>query len=363
MKKLAKTLTRGCKNRKEKLEGIFHFVQSHFKVEFPSRSIFDEADMILTREVGTSAEVTGILFALLKSAGIRSTPVLVPDREFVMRIPDVPMLDWFSHLLLKVDMDGEEIWLDPYYGTNDINCISEAFRGVDGLLIQKSEGELITIPSVSYQENSKVCVTHLKLTEEGKIVCETKEIYSKIRKIRIKDLLRSQTIQERKDEWAKRISRFCPGAVLDTCLFDDVYEYREDFKIRFKFHSSRYVQKGDDMLYLNPNILNRDETAKKFSEPTRIYPIMFDEVKTDIDTVIVELPPFCEVAELPDPVRLNYDFGEFRTEYHIQGNQIIYTRMFAIKRLSIPADAYKRVKDFFNRVFEEDQKFMLVKKL
>ena len=363
MKKLAKRLADECTEEKEKLERIFYFVQSHFKVSFPSRSIFDVTQTIFNRQVGSSAEVSGILYALLKSAGISSTPVLVPDREMVMVVPDVPMLDWFSHLLLKVNVDGEALWLDPYYGTNSVNCISEGYRGVDGLLIQESNGKLIQTPTLDYSKNLRVCMVDVKLSPDGLIECQAREIYSTPRSGRTKNLLRSQTILERKDELAKRICQFCPGAILDTCQFDNLYHYEDDFQIHFRFHSSHYVQQTDSTLYLNPNILNRDETVKDFSEPTRIFSITFDEVKTDVDSIIINIPASYKVTSVPDPIHLENDFGEFHTEYKIQDNSIIYKRTFIIKELMVPASLYKDVKSFFNQIFEQDQKVVIVMKI
>ncbi|KPK99742.1 MAG: hypothetical protein AMJ91_06555 [candidate division Zixibacteria bacterium SM23_73_3] len=361
MKKLAKSLTKDCTTEKEKIEKVFHFVQSHFKADFPSRSIFDQAQTIFNRQVGSSAEVSGILYALLKSLEIESTPVLVPNREMVLDLPDIPMLDWFTHLLLKVDVDGEELWLDPYYGTNSLNCVSSQYQKVDGLLIQDSDGKLIQTPFVDYSGNLKERVTHVKLTTDGSIECESREIFSIHRSAGIKNLLRSQTILEKKDYLAKEICQYCPGAILDSCQFGDFHNYEEALKIYCRFHSAYYVQKVDGVLYLNPNILNRDETAKDFSEPTRIFPIMFDQVKTDMDSVVINIPTSYEITEMPESIHLENDFGEFRTEYKTQDNLIIYTRTFIIKKLIVPASSYKDVKSFLNQIFEQDQRVVIIK--
>jgi hypothetical protein len=294
--------------------------------------------------------------------GIESTPVLVPNRGVVMEVPNVPMLDWFTHLLLRVDLEGEELWLDPYQETNSVNCISREHQKVDGLLIQKSEGKLVTTPSVHHSENSRVSVTDMKLSADGGIQCQSREVYSRPRGGRVKSLLRSQTISERRDDLARRICQYCPGAVLDGCNFGDLYDYYEDFEMQYQFASSHYVQKTDGLLFLNPNILNRDLTAKDFSEPTRVFPIMFEQVKTDVDRVVITIPPLCEVIDLPDPIHLENDFGQFQTEYRIQGDSVIYKRTFIIKELTVPASSYKEVKSFFNQIFEEDQKLIVIRR-
>jgi hypothetical protein len=362
MKKLAKKLTKECTEEKEKTEKIFSFVQSHFKVDFPSRSIFDPAEAIFNRQVGSSAEVAGILYALLESAELEAVPVLVPNRQMVTDIPDVPMLDWFTHLLLRLELKDQELWLDPSSGPNCLNCISEPYREVDGLLIQESRGKLIRTPSVGYSENSKRSVVHVSLTEDGNIHCQSQEIYSAPRSGKIKNVLRNQTIAERKDDLAKKIRLYCPGATLDSFQLGDLYNYVDDFEIYCSFHSSYCVQKNDSILYLNPNILNRGVTAKDFAESIRIYPIMFDETKMDVDSIVIQIPSSYEVLGTPDPINVETEFGEFRTEYRRQGSLIIYKRTFAIEKLLVPQSAYKEVKDFFNQIFEQDQKFITIRR-
>jgi hypothetical protein len=362
IKKLAKRLTRELSDEKEKAEKIFYFIQSHFKVEFPSRSIFDPAHTIFNNQVGSSAEVTGMLYAMLNAVEIQSTPVLVPDKRMVIDVPDVPMLDWFTHLMLKVDVEGEEIWLDPGKGGNPLNCISESHQGVDGLLVGESDGRLIRTPQTGYRENLRSCVIEIDLQADGSIHCRSKEIYSPSRSSGMRELLLKQTIPERKNHLAKKIHQFCPGAVLDTFWLDGLNDYDVDLAIHLRLRSSHCIQKMDSVLYFNPNILNQDLTAKDFAEPTRIFPIMFEQVKTDVDSIVIKLPAWYDVVYLPNPVNLNNEFGEFSTQFKTQNNQIIYKRKMIIKKLMLSQDTYKDVKDFFNRIFLEDQKLIILRK-
>ena len=162
------------------------------------------------------------------------------------------------------------------------------------------------------------------------------------------------------DELAKEITKYCPGALLDTSLFADLYDFDSDFQISYKFHSPYYVNQADEILYINPNILRRDETAKEFSQPTRIFPIMFDQVKVDIDSVSLIMPSGYEIVSLPEPVYLDSDFGEFSTRYQAEDTLIIHTRRLAIKKSLIPSSSYKEIKSFFNQIFEEDRKVISI---
>jgi len=362
IKKVAKNLTKECKDAFEKIEKIFYFVEENFKINFPSRFVFDEAERIFDRRNGTSAEVSGVLYAMLEAVDIKATPVLVPDREKVSELPNVPMLDWFDHLMLKVDLDNEKIWLDPSYETNKIGHIAEKYQGVDGLLIQKSDGKLIKTPSTSYMENLRTCIVDMKLSEDGRINCTVVESYSAPRSARLKNYLKRKNVVERKDDLAKEISKYCPGVLLDSSRFADLYDFDSKFKIFYKFHSPYYVNQANEMLYINPNILHRDETAKEFSQPTRIFPIMFDQIKMDIDSVNIIIPLAYEITSLPEPLNLENDFGEFSTKYQVEDSLIIYKRKLAIKKLLIPSTSYREVKSFFNQIFEEDQKIISIRK-
>ncbi len=362
IKKVAKNLTKECESAKEKLEKIFYFVEENFRINFPSRFVFNEAQTIFDRRNGTSAEVSGVLYAMLKAIEIQTTPVLVPDRQKAWKIPDVPMLDWFDHLMVKVDLDNQEIWLDPSYETNRIGHVAERYQGMDGLLIQKSDGKLVKTPSSDYMENLRTCVADVKLSEGGEINCSVLEIYSLPRSARVKSHFKRKNVMERKDELAQEISEYCPGALLDTSRFADLYDFDSDFRIFYKYHSPYYVNQANEMLYINPNILHREETAREFSQPTRIFPIMFDQVKVDIDSVNLVIPSGHEIVSLPEPVHLDSEFGEFSTQYQVEDGLIICTRKLAIKELLVPSNSYREIKDFFNQVFEENQKDVVLKK-
>lgn len=363
MKKLAKNLTKDIIGDREKTERLFYHVQSNFRIGFTSRSIFDMPQTIFDRQVGSSAEVAGILYALFTSAKIPVALVLVPDRHTVRNLPPVPMLDWFSHVLLKVEADGEDLWLDPHYAANGINCISEPYRDVDGLLIRPEGGELLRTPAGNRSENVKVTAVILNLGSDGNFECEVTESYSPCRSGRVRSLLRKRTIQERRDDSAKRICEECPGAILDSCVFGDIYSYGDDFVIYYRFHSSHYAQKADTLLYLNPKIIDRDATTADFSEPSRIFPIMFKQLLTDVDTVIINLPPAYQVVHLPELVHLDNDFAEFYAEYQSQTGSVTYQRTFILKEQMVPASSYEEVKDFFNQVFLQDQRFITLKKV
>jgi hypothetical protein len=361
IKKLAEKLTREVTDEKEKVERIFHFVQSNFKANFPSRSIFDPAESIFNRQVGSSAEVAGIIHALLRSLEIEPTPVLVPDRSIAIDLPEVPMLDWFTHLILSVKTDGEEVWLDPLYQTNGLNRVSPEHRRVDGLRVQESGGHIVRIPGQDCSENLRLSITGLDLKSDGSIHCQYREIYSPARAAAVKDLLRRRTITEGEDDLAKRICEYCPGAVLDSYRLDGLYAYG-DFELRCDFHSAHCTQSADSFIYLNPNLMNRDETVKDLAHPARVFPVMFDQVRTDIDSVVISLPASHQLIGLPQPVELRYDFGEFSAAYEIRDDQLVCTRVLRIKELLIPQSRYNDLKSFFNQIREQDEKFVVVKK-
>jgi len=362
MKKLAKEVTREVTDDKEKVERIFHFVQSNFKTHFASRSIFDPAESIFNRQVGSSAEVAGIIHALLRSLEIESTPVLVPDRSIAIDLPAVPMLDWFSHLMLTVKIEGEELWLDPLYQTNGLDHISPEHREVDGLRVQESGGHIVRTPGLDCSENLRLSITVVDLKSDGGIDCQYREIYSPARAAALKDLLRRRTIREREDDLAKRIREYCPGATLDSYRLDDLYADGADFELHCNFNSAHCAQSADSLIYLNPNLMNRDETAEDLAHPARVFPIMFDQVRTDVDSVVISLPASLELVGLPRSVSLDDDFGEFSTGHEIRGDQLVYHRVLKIKKLLTPQSDYNDVKSFFNRIREQDERFIVVKR-
>jgi hypothetical protein len=56
------------------------------------------------------------------------------------------------------------------------------------------------------------------------------------------------------------------------------------------------------------------------------------------------------VDELPDPIKIDSDFGSYTASYEVKDGQLLYTRKLVQRAATIPAEKYAEVRSFFGRV-------------
>lgn len=87
----------------------------------------------------------------------------------------------------------------------------------------------------------------------------------------------------------------------------------------------------------------------------RLYPVEFDNTSFQTDTFQIELPAGYEVDELPDPVNITYDLGEYHSKVTADGNALRYTRQFTIKQVIIPTNRLDDLKKFYRLIAADER--------
>jgi hypothetical protein len=74
------------------------------------------------------------------------------------------------------------------------------------------------------------------------------------------------------------------------------------------------------------------------------------EGKSFSETARFKLPAGFDVDELPDPVKVDSDFGSYSASYEVKDGHLVYTRRLVQRAATIPAAKYAEVRTFFGRV-------------
>ena len=88
--------------------------------------------------------------------------------------------------------------------------------------------------------------------------------------------------------------------------------------------------------------------------PQRKHPVVLRS-STYQETVKFQLPAGFDVDELPEPLKLEAEFGSYTTSYEVKNGELVFKRNFSVKATTIPAARYEVVRSFFARVREAEQ--------
>ena len=91
------------------------------------------------------------------------------------------------------------------------------------------------------------------------------------------------------------------------------------------------------------------------TKEARQYPVEFRGPERDADTFEISLPSGYEVNDLPPPADVDFSFGSYHSKTEVKGNELLYTRTYEIKELSVPVSKTEDLKKFY-RIIAGDER-------
>lgn len=167
-RKQAKQIAAELEYRREKALALFRFVRDEILTDGLSGVLYRESlDRLLSEGRGEADAKALLLHKMLETVGIDSQIVWVPNRSDGKIDPDLPNTDWFNNIILRVELDGSVIFLDPSDRRLGFGQLAPENEGVQALLFHPKAPRFITIPKTHFQESRKKALINLRLDPEG----------------------------------------------------------------------------------------------------------------------------------------------------------------------------------------------------
>jgi hypothetical protein len=129
-----------------------------------------------------------------------------------------------------------------------------------------------------------------------------------------------------------------------------------------EFTISSPLAVGAGKRWLVPAHLFQVNDKARFSASQRMNAIYFDYLSREIDEVHVTMPPELEVESVPPSEDVRQDYAVYRTTQKQEpGNTVVAVRDLTIGGLVFPANMYKEVKGFFDKVKAGDDQPVVAK--
>ena len=128
-------LVQGKTSDTEKVKALYDYVSRDFRYVSLSfgmgRYQPHAASEVLANGYGDCKDKNTLLAALLASQGIESTSVLIGSQHKLD--PDIPSPSQFDHVITRVPVDGQEIWLDSTNGVGPFRMLMYPLRDKQAL--------------------------------------------------------------------------------------------------------------------------------------------------------------------------------------------------------------------------------------
>lgn len=311
------------------------------------------ASEVLSVGYGDCKDKNTLLAALLQAEGFESTSVLINARRELD--PDVPSPSQFDHVITRVPVSGQEIWMDSTAGIVPFRMLPLSLRDKQALAVPPTgkPGLIRTPADLPFPAYDKSRLDG-NLNDTGKLTAHFWMMVRGDQELSMRFALRQIPSTHWKDvvQSSLRASPMHGGEITNLHVSDP-----SDTDIPFKIDYDIAVGNFFDWsaaeprmplpignLRLPPAPAGDDEKGK----PIKIGPAQEVEANGAIG-----IPPKY-TAHLPIGVDIKRDYVEYHSSYKMEGDQLIIFRTLRIAAREIP---YDRREDWaaFRRVVESDQ--------
>jgi tetratricopeptide (TPR) repeat protein/transglutaminase-like putative cysteine protease len=355
VKAKADSLVQGKTDAMAKIKALYDFVSRDFRYVSLSLGLSryqpHSASDVLGLGYGDCKDKNTLLASLLQAQGFQSTSVLINSRQKID--PDVPSPSQFDHVITRVPVDGQEIWLDSTSGIVPFRMLAFSLRDKEALAIPP-EGKpgLVRTPAAlpfAAFDRSRIDGT---LSDTGKLTAHFSTSIRGDQEMSLRYVLRQIPSNRWKDVLQASLQNSpLRSGEINNVHVSDPSDTDNPLQIDYDVAAPNYFDwsSREPRLALPFGILRLpapDEAEK--DKMIKLGPPQ--EVQTEVTLNI----PIKYSVQLPIAVDVKRDYGEYHSTYKTLNNSLVSSRDLKINMSGIPAD---RRADYaaFVRVLDSDQ--------
>jgi hypothetical protein len=322
---------------------------------------------VFTKAYGDCKDKANLMRAMLKAVGITSYPVAIYSGDPSYVREEWPSPQQFNHAILAIAFPqnkevasvlkhpllGPLMMFDPTDPQTPVGELPDHEQGSLALIVAGDRGGIARMPSTPPETNRLERTIEATLGADGSLAATVRERSLGHAATRERGEFRSVSATDYRKLIEAWISRSVTGArISDVAANDD--ESAAAFMLRTDFSAPRYAQLMQNrLLVFKPAIVSR-RSSLFLTDSERKYPVQLQS-QAYTETVRIKLPAGFAVDELPDPVKLETDFGTYSVNHSVENGDLVFTRLMTVRRVLVPAAQYEVVRNFYQRILAAEQ--------
>jgi hypothetical protein len=369
----ARELTATAKTEFEKIQAIGRYAQNVHYISIQTgigrgggyrpHSAID----VFTKSYGDCKDKANLMRTMLKALRIEAYPVAIYSGDPTYVREEWPSPQQFNHCIVAVKVGDETeaatiishpnlgrlLIFDPTDEHTPVGDLPDHEQGSLALIVAGEHGALLRMPTVPPEANRLERETEVVLAPTGAITASIRERSTGQSAVNERRAFRALP----RPEYVKLIESWITRGVTAAQVSkiepaDHSQEGR--FALDVEFAAPGYGQVMQNrLLVFKPAVVSRRESVF-LTETSRKHPVVL-EAQAYRETVRVKLPAGFVVDETPDPVKLNTSFGTYTTSYEEKDGHLLFTRSLVLRAVTVPAEQYTQVRQFFGRIRAAEQ--------
>jgi hypothetical protein len=315
------------------------------------------AEQVLSRNYGDCKDKATLMRALLKAQGIESYMAVLysGDRDYVR--PEWPSPFQFNHAIIAIQAPeggnlpaiaehpklGRLLIFDPTDPTTPFGDLPDEEQGSQALIVAATAGDLLRLPLLPPDRNHVQSDVTGEITPTGGLKAKLVRTYSGAAASDMRELLADEKATRKLYEVS--LSRRLGGVTLNSIVLTpgatpSVLQASADFNVN---QFGKVMQ--NRLLVVSPgNIVAVSDYL--LTGKTRTLPLKI-RARSRRNTIRLKVPEGFEPDEIPDPVSVTSEYGDFQATWAVKGGEILFDQSVTYKDTTVPAADYAKVQAFF----------------
>ena len=366
--------TAGASTPEEKVRNIYYLVSRLDNWSYnPEREVQEDkalgikvnhgAEDVLRQHGGTHDDLNRLLVAMTRAAGIPASMMWVAPRDRSFFEENLLSSAQLQAELAIVSLNGKEVFLDPGTKFCPYGIIDWRYSQVRGIR-QDAGGkgtEFANSALPDYKSNMVQRLAKLQLTPEGRAEGTVKLGFYGQTAIDLRQSGGKTDDEGKKKLIEDELRQWLPGDAEVTLDGEPNWDdFDHHLAVGYKVSMPLAVNSGKR--WLVPVHVFQVNEKPRFAASTRINPVYFYYLFTEMDEVHLALPAGMEVESMPADDKVMTDFSAYVTSQKPDGTSgLVSRRNLIVGGLAFPAANYGEVKTFFDKVKTGDDQPLLVK--
>src|SRR5271166_2580551 len=360
VKAKAAELVRGKTDDMEKVKALYDYVSRNIRYVSLSFGLGriqpHAANEVLANGYGDCKDKNTLLAALLQSQGMQSSSVLIGVEHNLD--PDVPSPSQFDHVITRVPVGDQDIWLDSTSGVLPFRMLMLGTRDKQGLLIsQAGKSGLVRTPAdFPFQAYDRTHV-NASLNETGKLTTQISAAVRGDREVAFRFALRQMPANHWNDLFVNMLQRTgMKGAEISNLQVSDPSDTDNPLTMSLDATVSNFFdwsarESKIKLPFMQMNLGGDPGLDEGEKNPEKMIGL---GAPTDLEVEVRLKVPDTFTLQAPLGVDIRRDYAVYHSSYKVEGDQLTSVRNLKVLSRALP---YERRQDFaaFHHAVEADQ--------
>jgi ATP-dependent DNA helicase PIF1 len=348
---------------RDKLRAILEFIQDDFR--YVSMSLGDHTvDLHETGEIfkdryGDCKDLVLLTRQMLKYAGIDSNVCLFSGEFNGDPRHQSPNPSAFDHVILEVNIDGREYFIDPQAKGFDLGELPSSYDNAHVLIIDPDSYRFKDIPAADEGFHAIISTSDITLGEDGSADFQVHVQMPVEASEDFKNSWNADTDSSKKKFFDNLQATFAQGGKITDHDVKGLDKRYGPVEFNFKYAASKVYQTANDMILLREE---QQADVPNFSEDKRRYPIYVPTNSLIVNRNTYHIPEGLKIKFIPSDYNLNTGFMRASVKYTKGDGTITVASEYGLKRASIPRQGFEDVKKFREELAKKNDLYIVLQK-